>query len=102
MDKVIDNGRVAVIISSRFGAGWYSWHGFEELLYDPVVVDMVINQEDPDKIRLYCEEVYDQEGYFSTDGLEVVWIPIGTRFFIHEYDGQESIRYEKELHWLTA
>ena len=71
-------------------------------MYDPVVVDMVINQEDPDKIRLYCEEKYDEEGYFYTDDLAVVWIPIGTRFFIHEYDGRESIRYEKELRWLTA
>ena len=41
MEKVIRDGKVAVLYSPGYGAGWFSWHGIEELLYDPVVVGMI-------------------------------------------------------------
>lgn len=102
MDKVIQNNKVAVIISPGWGAGWYSWHGIEELLYDPIVVSMILSDENSEKILNYCLEKYGEDNYFSVDELEVVWVPVGTRFMIHEYDGSESIRYEHEIRWLTA
>ena len=49
MEKVIENGQVAVIYSPGFGAGWYTWNQsrFPELndgtalLFDPILVDLV-------------------------------------------------------------
>jgi hypothetical protein len=41
MNKVVRDGKVAVIYSPHYGAGWYSWHGIPELLFDPAVVAMI-------------------------------------------------------------
>ena len=54
MEKVIRDGLVAVLYAPGFGAGWFSWHDIEDLVYDPVVVDMVEREEDPDNIVKYC------------------------------------------------
>lgn len=102
MEKVIKDGMVAVLYSPCHGAGWYSWHSVEELLYDPVVVDMVLREVDPEEIVEYCEQKYGQKYYGGVDDLEVEWIPVGRRFIIQEYDGSESIMLENEVQWLTA
>jgi hypothetical protein len=36
------------------------------------------------------------------DTLVVAWIPEGTAFRIHEYDGAESLEIKEELNWLIA
>jgi len=41
MNKVIVDGKVAVLYSPGYGAGWFSWHNVEELIYDPEVVKLV-------------------------------------------------------------
>lgn len=43
MEKVIRGGKVAVLYSPGFGAGWYSWNDTEhkELLFHPKLVEMV-------------------------------------------------------------
>ena len=106
MKKVIRDGKVAVLVSQGYGAGWYSWHGIKELLYDPNIVRILENpdeDEDAYTIERYCEETYGDDSYYGgVDGLVIVWVPEGTSFMIHEYDGSESIRYEKEIRWLTA
>jgi hypothetical protein len=35
MQKLIRDDKVAVLVSPGFGAGWYTWHWVEELIYDP-------------------------------------------------------------------
>jgi hypothetical protein len=55
MDKVIRDGKVAVLYSPGYGAGWYSWHDNEELLYDPVIVDMVESKKHYTEIVTYCQ-----------------------------------------------
>lgn len=104
MEKVIKDGMVAVLYSPRHGAGWYSWHGKEELLYDPVVVDMVLRGVHHHDIEKYCEEKYGDEYLYlgGASDLKVEWIPVGRRFIINEYDGFESIVMENEVQWLTA
>ena len=103
MQKKIKDGMVAVLYSPGFGAGWYSWHNVEELLYDPKVVDMVLEKTSAQTIELYCEEVYGDKAYYGgADDLEVMWIPVGTHFRIHEYDGAESIEIRDEIDWIVA
>ena len=102
MEKLIKDGMVAVLYSPGHGAGWYSWHGIEALVYDPVVVDMVLREVDPEEIVEYCEQKYGQKYYGGVDDLQVEWIPVGRRFIINEYDGFESIIMENEVMWLIA
>jgi hypothetical protein len=104
MDKVIRDGLVAVLYSPGFGAGWYSWTGQEELLYDPVIVDMVQSEKCPEDIVKYCESQYGQLYFGGVDQLAIQWIPVGTRFYIDEYDGSEGIVTEEDMatRWIVA
>jgi len=103
MQKKIVDGLVAVLYSPYHGAGWYSWHSVEELLYDPKVVDMVEEKTSAQTIELYCEEVYGNKSYYGgAYDLEVKWLPVGTHFRIHEYDGAESIEVREEIDWIVA
>ena len=106
MKKVIRDGKVAVLVSRGWGAGWYSWHGIEELIYDPEIVRMIENpdeDEDDFSIEKYCEETYGDGSYYGgVDGLCVVWVPEGTQFIIHEYDGAETLWIKEEMPWKTA
>ena len=36
------------------------------------------------------------------DDLIVDWLPVGTLFRIHEYDGNESIEVKEDMDWLIA
>ena len=103
MEKVIRDGRVAVLYSSGYGAGWYSWHGIEELLYDPVVVGMVEAKVSEKNIVEYCHKKYDEEAYFGgAEDLAINWIFEGEQFTIEEYDGAESIKFKSDFEWITA
>jgi len=103
MEKKIKNGMVAVLISPHHGAGWYSWHYVEELLYDPKVVDMVEEKASVETIELYCEEVYGENHYYGgAEDLEVMWIPVGTPFRIDEHGGAEVIEIRDEIEWMVA
>ena len=101
MNKLIRDGKVAVLVSPSYGAGWYSWHGNEELLYDPSIVEW-LEQNELDKIKTYLELKYPNETILGLEDLEVNWVPAGARFRIDEYDGAESLVLEKNEYWLTA
>ena len=104
MEKLIRNGLVAVIYSPGFGAGWSTWdHGNygAELVLDPVLaayVDEGKMAEAESYVAMRFPEAY-------TGGLEdlsIQWVPVGTEFRIHEYDGSESIEIKEKMDWLTA
>ena len=101
MNKLIRDGQVAVLVSPGFGAGWYSWHHIEELIYDPSVVQWVEANE-MDKIEAYVGLKYPDEYFGGLEDLVVKWIPVGTKFRIDEYDGAESLVLEKEEQWFIA
>ena len=101
MDKLIRDGKVAVLVSPGFGAGWYTWHSIDELIYDPSIVEWVERQE-LDKIQAYMELKYPEVWYGGLEDLEVNWVPLGAKFRIDEYDGAESLVLESEERWMTA
>ncbi|NDB83503.1 MAG: hypothetical protein EB127_12365 [Alphaproteobacteria bacterium] len=106
-ERVVRNGHVAVLVSHGYGAGWYTWHHKEELLYDPVIVDMVERKVDnlEDAVEAYIHSKYpddDQPYVGGVDGLAIYWVPVGERFRIDEYDGAESLVLESQEVWLTA
>lgn len=104
-DKVIHDGKVAVIYSPGYGAGWYSWNtDYPDIIFDPQVVFWIENgknDSDITDLESYLERTY-PEGYFSLYQLVIKWIPVGTKFRIHEYDGSESIVYFEDDIWITA
>ncbi len=92
MEKVIRNGEVAVIISSGYGSGWYSWYPNEILLFHPKLVDMI---ESGNKELINKEWILENLGidriHGGFEGLEIKWIPIGTAFRIKVFDGHEEL-----------
>lgn len=106
MTKCIRDGKVAVLYSPGFGAGWSTWNDDkyrEFLLHDEKLVELVeTNQRD--KIEGYVLTVYPGE-YVCVLGacdLEVMWISSGTQFRIKDYDGSESIVYSRDDYWNVA
>lgn len=103
MDKVVRDGKVAVLYSPGFGAGWYSWNSkHPECLFAPTIVALV-EAGRHDAIDEIAKTLFDD--YFYTGGsmdLEIEWLPIGTAFEIHEYDGSESIRTMDSPGWHIA
>jgi hypothetical protein len=102
MQKKTVDGKVAVLYSPGFGAGWYTWHSVAELLFDPKVVDMVLEKTSPETIELYCKTVYGDHYYAGSCDLEVAWIPTGTEFVIDDFDGNETITFKETVRWMAA
>ena len=103
MEKVIRDGKVAVIISAGWGAGWSTWHGHKELIFHPKLIEWV-ESEQPTVVAIStilkeilgekeAEHVY----LGGVDQLSVIWVPQGTKFKIEEYDGTEYIITENDL-----
>jgi hypothetical protein len=94
MNKKVVDGKVGVVISPGYGAGWSTWESDNEtkesLLFDSVIVDY-ISQEDWDSLDKYVDESYPNVYTGGMNTLKVVWLDIGTQFRVHEYDGYESI-----------
>lgn len=108
MDKVIRDGKVAVLISLDYGAGWYTWHHMEELIYHPKLVEMVENNQQEEITEAFIAEllgILDEDSMPYIGGaqdLVVRWLPVGTEFMIEEYDGSEYIVLKETQRWLTA
>ena len=103
--KLVRDGKVAVLISPGFGAGWYTWINEPWALYDPVIVQMLeLGLPDVrDKIVAYCNVTYGEDHYYGgVDDLCVVWLDEGTKFYVKEYDGSESVVRESSMKWEVA
>lgn len=100
IEKVIKKGKVAVLVSPGFGAGWSTWSTeHPDLVFSPKVVEMVLKGK---RDEITDEWVKENLGYTDvyTGGagdLEVVWLKEGTKFYIDEYDGSESIVLSESL-----
>jgi hypothetical protein len=102
LNKVIKDGKVGVVISPGYGAGWYTWNKEHlEMIFDPMVVDL-IEKDDLEKLRSYAILRWPEAYIGGLEDLKVYWLPEGTEFRIHEYDGNESIEIKEELDWIVA
>jgi hypothetical protein len=103
MYKLIRDGKVSILRTSIYGAGWSSWNlDYPEILFDPIVVDAVEREIELEAIEAYLVDKY-PNGYFDGyDSLVVERIPVGTEFLIKEYDGVESVEFKTSINWLVA
>jgi len=101
MDKIIRDGKVAVIISPGYGAGWFSWNdSYPALLFDPQLV-AAVEAKDVAAIERRAKEIA-PGGYFSPKDLTIRWVPVGWKFRIDEYDGSEDLVIESDDQWIIA
>lgn len=105
MEKVVRDGKVAIVLSRGYGAGWGSWnYGVHDvIMFHPKIVQMVEEGRELDiteewlKSELGLEEVFNG----GRDGLYIKWIPEGTKFRIDEYDGAETIITDEDLNMVA-
>ena len=105
MNKVIKDGKVAVLISYGFGSGFYTWGAPLEAIFDPKLVELVESEDydkDYDSANEYVKNTYPGVYTGGVEDLSVVWIDEGEEFIIEEYDGNESIQFKNETQWITA
>jgi len=94
MNKLNEDGKVAVLYSPGFGAGWYTWnYDYPEILFDPAIVKFVENKKWAE-LDTYVTLKYPEIYKGGMTDLEVEWIPEGT--------GSESIEYKENDHWMVA
>jgi hypothetical protein len=108
MNKVIRDGKVAVLVSPGYGAGWSTWsYSVEEddpgfMMFDPTLVDMVERGASAEEIEAYVKSKHPDTYCGGADDLTIQWLPVGTAFRIHEYDGSESVEIRDDMDWKIA
>ena len=116
-------GKVGVLISGGYGAGWSTWannNDREFLLFDRGLVALALDKEAAYESRdfgvnfdkLIDKSYRDVEEYLHAndrdpytggwDGVSVTWMDPGTEFIVEEYDGSESLRYRNNEDWMSA
>jgi hypothetical protein len=107
--KVIRDGRVAVLISPGYGAGWSTWNSRyrEWALFSPEVVAWVEagkpGGEDGEELKAIAKAAIGDDFYLGgADDLEIAWLLPGTNFRIEGYDGSESLEVSYDIKWSVA
>ena len=97
-DKVIRDGKVAVIVSPGFGVGWATWNDADDA-FDPEIVAWIEGGKNPPYEVLSDDDDRDPGGLSET---EIHWLPVGTKFRIHEFDGSEYLELASDVDWQVA
>ena len=104
LNKLVRDGKVAVVYSPGFGAGWSTWNPESvraQLCMDAELVEAVLAGE-LYKAEARALELYPDVYLGGSSELTVGWIPVGERFLVMEYDGSESIIRSSDDSFLTA
>lgn len=101
--KVVRGGKVAVLYSPGWSAGWSTWNADIEtfLMFDPTLVEYVENDE-RDRIPAYVESGFPDAFTSGAEDLSIMWITQGLQFRITEYDGSESVEVRESILWQLA
>lgn len=100
MEKLVREGLVAILISSGYGAGWSSWNENDErLIFGKKIAEMVEQDRKEEITAEWIRENCGIDDVYTggTDNLEIVWLPVGTKFYIEEYDGSEMVIRENRF-----
>lgn len=102
MNKLEKDGKVAVIVSPGFGAGWSTWaQGYAEgMCMDADIAEAVL-AEDYQRAYEIAESKY-PGAYTNQQDLEIHWVTKGEAFEITEYDGFESLQVISERRYMVA
>jgi hypothetical protein len=105
MNKVIRDGKVAVLYTVGYSSGWFTWGAPIELVFDPEIVALVEAGEHKKIKEILKHRGFDPYSLYY-EQLGIVWIPVGTEFMIEKHhNGGETIKLnipEPILPWLIA
>jgi len=101
-EKLVRDGKVAVIVSPGYGAGWSTWadEHAEQALFSPEVAEYILAAEasgtEPDSewAEEWALKTLGQGHFMFCGGFSscrVEWVAEGDRFRIGEHDGFESL-----------
>lgn len=93
MEKVIKDNQVAVLVSHGWGAGWSTWaiENRAEMVFCPEIVNAKLEGKCDAAILQIAEDLFPEQYHGGLDDVVVEWVPVGERFTINEYDGNESL-----------
>ena len=98
---VNEKGQVAILVSPGFGAGWSTWNTSGApgwYATDKGLVELKLNNAAEDDVLKYCKEAINDEPYMGGwEDVVIEWLESGTKFSIHDYDGNESLRLIEDL-----
>ena len=97
-----ENDELGVLVSGGFGAGWSTWND-KELAYDKRIVEKWLEDVSADEMCNYVESLgYTRPYMGGYRDLELEFVPRGTVFRIHEYDGSEYIETIDDMDMIVA
>lgn len=113
------NGKVGVLVSPGWGAGWSTW-GTPELAYDKRIVEFWLSHKDDEKFMREIDAFSDNNAakceareFFNSIGYEKMpymggfnqicleFVPKGVPFRISEYDGNETLETFDDAGFMT-
>ena len=92
MLKYEKEGKVAVLYSPGFGAGWSTWMSNDEkAIFCPRLAEALDKNTPYTDLLQIAKEEFPNEYLGGLEDLEIRWIPKGIYFEITEYDGNEKV-----------
>lgn len=101
MNKLIKDGRVAVIVSPGFGAGWSTW-GEAESCFDGELAQAILDSKPHVEREGIAQKNWPGQYTGGLAQCGIYWVPQGSAFEITEYDGSESLKVIGEQQYLIA
>lgn len=99
-------GRVGVLVSYGYGAGWSTWRCKEDSIeffcMDKTLVEMKLNDVPHYEVEEYIQSLNYDYYMGGWDDTVVVFLEPNTKFVITEYDGYESLKTYDDFKWLTS
>lgn len=94
MKRYIVDGKVALLYSPGFGAGWSTWCHDEKYREDMVFCPEIAKAVHTGEGDLYeiARRLFPDQYMGGVGDLSIYWLEQGTRFIIREYDGSESVQ----------
>lgn len=120
VDKLVNNGKVAVLFSPGWGAGWSTWchedSNRRRMMFDPAMASCIVRYtakvkvsasdafyaEMHEELERIAEEHYPDEYAGGLEGLRIAWVSRGVQFRINEFDGNEQVEVNEDSLWEVA
>jgi hypothetical protein len=104
MKKIEKDGRIAVLYSPGFGAGWSTWADDDQkeaLCMDARIVGPFVAGDKAGAVAA-AVTMFPDLCIGGADNLTVMWIEKGKAFEVDEYDGSESVHVLGDRAYLVA
>lgn len=104
LKKVIRNGKVGVLISKGYGAGWYGRNtDVRQCLFSPEIIELVEQNSFDEITNEFCEKLFGVDYFYAggANSLKIYWLEEGTPFRVNEHDGAESLETSEDLYLIA-